>query len=294
MKHKRRSVQFARIALLALAPVAFRGAGGSPTSQEPSPHSTAVSASRPWKLVWSDEFDAPNGSAPDPAKWTFDIGGKGWGNNELETYTNRPQNVQTKSGMLVIQALKESYTGPDNVAREYTSARIKTLGRFAQAYGRFEARIKIPYGQGLWPAFWMLGNDIDTHGWPRCGEIDIMENIGREPSIAHGTIHGPGYSGGKGIGTSYALPNGQRFADDFHIYAVEWQPDQIQFFVDANLYATVTPAKLPPGTRWVFDHPFFIILNVAVGGGWPGNPDATTIFPQTMQVDYVRVYKRGN
>lgn len=250
----------------------------------------AVTA-HPAELVWSDEFNTPNGSAPDPQKWTYDLGGKGWGNQELETYTNRPRNVYIHNGMLVIQARKETLAGKDGVARDYTSARLKTRGLFTQTYGRIEARIKIPSGQGLWPAFWMLGDDVDKAGWPRCGEIDIMENIGREPSVVHGTIHGPGYSGARGISAAYSMPGGGRFADDFHIYAVEWRPQEIQFFVDGNLYTTVLPTNLPHGARWVFDHPFFIILNVAVGGGWPGNPDATTTFPQTMEIDYVRVYK---
>jgi beta-glucanase (GH16 family) len=170
---------------------------------------------------------------------------------------------------------------------------MKTSVKFEQAYGRFEARIKIPYGQGLWPAFWMLGNDIATVGWPSCGEIDIMENIGREPGLVHGTIHGPGYSGNSAIGAPFSLSAGQRFADDFHVYAVEWEPNVIRFYVDTNLYATRVPGDLPPGARWVYDHPFFVLLNVAVGGYWPGSPDASTVFPQAMLVDYVRVYKRG-
>ncbi len=244
-----------------------------------------------WMLVWSDEFNAPDGSAPDSSKWTFQTGGNGFGNQELEYYTSRLQNAQIKNGNLVITALKENYTGPDGVSRSYTSARLNTSKKFQQAYGRFEARIKIPYGQGMWPAFWMLGNDISTNRWPACGEIDIIENIGREPSIVHGTIHGPGYSGAHGIGSPFSFPDGRRFADDYHLYAVEWSPNQIKFYVDGNLYATRTPADLPAGTKWVYDHPFFIILNLAVGGGWPGAPDATTVFPQQMLVDYVRVYK---
>jgi beta-glucanase (GH16 family) len=243
------------------------------------------------QLVWSDEFNQADGSAPDPQKWTFDLGGKGWGNQELETYTSRPENVYIHDGMLVIQARKEKFTGNDGVARDYTSARLKTQGLFSQTYGRIEARIKIPYGQGLWPAFWMLGNDEGKVGWPKCGEIDIMENIGREPSMVHGTVHGPDYSGGKGVSAAYSLPRGERFAAAFHTFAVDWRPRQIQFFVDDNLYTTILPTSIPPGASWVYDHPFFIILNVAVGGAWPGNPDATTTFPQTMQVDYVRVYK---
>jgi len=245
-----------------------------------------------WKLVWSDEFDGPNGSAVDSSKWSFDVGGNGWGNNELETYTSRTANAHLEGGLLVIKALKETFTGPDGITRNYTSARLPTKKKFSQAYGRFEARIKIPYGQGLWPAFWMLGDNIDIAHWPNCGEIDIMENIGKEPSIVHGTFHGPGYSGGSGVSAAYTLPNGRKFSDDFHTFAVEWEPNVIRFYVDGLLYRTRTPADLPAGTSWVFDHPFFIILNVAVGGGWPGNPDATTIFPQQMLVDYVRAYQR--
>jgi len=243
--------------------------------------------------VWSDEFNGPTGSAVDSTKWSFDLGGKGWGNNELETYTSRPANAHLQDGSLVINAIKETFTGADNTTRNYTSARLLTKHKFSQTYGRVEARIKIPFGQGIWPAFWMLGDNIDTVHWPNCGEIDTMENIGREPSVVHGTFHGPGYSGGKGIGAAYTLTGGRKFSDDFHMFAVEWEPNVIRFYVDGNLYQTRTPADLPAGTSWVFDHPFFIILNVAVGGGWPGNPDATTVFPQQMRVDYVRVYKRA-
>lgn len=244
-----------------------------------------------WKLVWSDEFNSPDGSAPDSSKWVLETGGNGWGNQELEYYTNRPQNAYLEGGNLVIKAVAEKYTGADNVTRDYTSARLKTQGKFSQAYGRFEARIKIPQGQGMWPAFWMLGANIDTVPWPDCGEIDIMENIGKEPNIVHGTIHGPGYSGGKAIGSPYALPAEEKYADDFHIYAVEWTPKQIRFYVDDHVYETRTRHDLPKGAKWVYNHPFFLLLNVAIGGGWPGNPDATTVFPQTMLVDYVRVYK---
>jgi beta-glucanase (GH16 family) len=246
-----------------------------------------------WSLVWSDEFDGPNGSAVNSSKWSFDVGGNGWGNNELETYTSRTANADLEGGMLVVKTLKETFTGPDGITRNYTSARLLTKNKFSQAYGRFEARIKIPYGQGIWPAFWMLGDNINTAGWPNCGEIDIMENIGKEPSIVHGTFHGPGYSGAQGVSAAYALPNGQKFSDDFHTFAVEWEPNVMRFYVDGLLYKTRTPADLPAGTTWVFDHPFFIILNVAVGGGFPGNPDATTVFPQQMLVDYVRVYQRS-
>ena len=138
----------------------------------------------------------------------------------------------------------------------------------------------------------MLGSNIDLVGWPNCGEIDIFENFGREPAIVHGTVHGPGYSGAQGITSSFTLPAGQRFADDYHLFAVEWEPAQIRFYVDSSLYKTVTPADLPSGQTWVFNHPFFLILNVAVGCDWPGSPDGSTGVPQTMLVDYVRVYTR--
>jgi len=244
-----------------------------------------------WTLTWSDEFNQPDGSMPDPNKWLIETGGNGWGNQELEYYTARPENVHVEGGNLVMTAVKETYTGQDGVTRDYTSARLNTSARFTQTYGRFEARIKIPYGQGMWPAFWMLGDDIGTIGWPGCGEIDIMENIGREPAIVHGTIHGPGYSGGNGIGSPYSLASG-RFADDFHIFAAEWEPQQIRFYVDDQRYATRTPADLPTGAKWVYDHPFFVILDLAVGGAWPRSPDNTTPFPQQMLVDYVRVYQK--
>jgi len=239
-----------------------------------------------WKLVWSDEFEGPANQKPDASKWVFETGGNGWGNSELEYYTDRASNASLDgNGALVITARSETFQN-----RNYTSARLKTEGKFDHTYGRFEARIRIPRGQGLWPAFWMLGNDIGTVGWPTCGEVDIMENIGKEPSTVHGTIHGPGYSGGNGLGASYQLPGKAPFADDFHVYAVEWQSDSIRWYVDDVSYETRTPADVPQGDKWVYDHPFFIILNVAVGGQWPGSPDGTTSFPQTMIVDYVRVY----
>jgi beta-glucanase (GH16 family) len=253
---------------------------------------SAAPARAGFTLAWSDEFDQPDNSAPDPLKWKFEIGGNGWGNQELEYYSSRRENARIRQGNLEIIARKESYTGTDGVKRDYTSARLITSGRFEQAYGRFEARIEIPYGQGVWPAFWLLGADDKRVGWPQCGEIDIMENIGREPRMVHGTIHGPGYSGGKGIGDSFSLSSG-RFADDFHIYAVEWEPEEIRFYVDDHLYTARRPSHLPAGTKWVYDHPFYILLNFAVGGEWPGSPDATTKFPQTMLVDYVRVYKKS-
>lgn len=261
-----------------------------PDSPIPPPRSPAR-----WTLVWSDEFNGPDGSAPDLSKWTYDTVGKGWGNDELECYTNRLLNAQIKGGNLVITAQQEStpFACSDGSINNYTSARLKTEGLFSQAYGRFEARIRIPAGQGMWPAFWMLGNNVTTAGWPGCGEIDIMENIGREAGTVHGSLHGPSTTSRTSDATSiFTLPAGQAFADDFHVYAIEWEPGAVRFYVDTNLYATFTHSQWPPGGTWVFDHPFFIILNVAVGGNWPGSPGSTTAFPQLMLVDYVRVYAK--
>lgn len=232
-----------------------------------------------WTLNWADEFD---GTEIDRDNWTFDIGGSGWGNNELEYYTDRPENARIEDGILVIEAREEEYGSSD-----YTSARLLTQGLQTWQYGRFEARLKLPFGQGIWPAFWMLGADITSVGWPNSGEIDIMEFIGREPSNVYGTLHGPGYSGGSSIGGSLSLVE-SAFSDEFHTFAVEWLPDRISWYVDGKQYLTKTAEDLPG--EWVFDHDFFILLNLAVGGNWPGYPDETTTFPQQYLVDYVRVY----
>lgn len=239
-------------------------------------------AANNWKLAWSDEFNGPAKTLPDATKWTYDLGAGDWGNKELETYTNRPENVsQDGKGHLVIRAIK--------TASGYTSARIKTQGRFTVQYGKVAVRMKIPHGQGMWPAFWMLGNDIKTTGWPACGEIDVMENIGKEPSIVHGTIHGPGYSYQKDRDDSLSELS---LSDDFHVYAIEWSQAGITFFLDDKPYGTAARTDLPAGMHWVYDHPFFLLLNLAVGGEWPGNPDSTTQFPQSMIVDWVRVWKK--
>ena len=242
-------------------------------------------------MTWSDEFNGADGTPPDPQKWVAETGGHGWGNNELEYYTTRRENLRQENGQLVIEARKEKFLGADGVARDYTSARVRTAGQFTQKFGRFEARIQIPAGPGMWPAFWMLGDDFPTAGWPACGEIDIMENIGREPGKAHGTIIGPGFSTSPFVTGIYTLPAG-RFSESFHLFAVEWESNAIRFYVDDHLYETRTPADLPSKARWVFDHPFFLLLNVAVGGNFPGPPDASTVFPQRLLVDYVRVYSR--
>jgi len=281
-------LSLAFLSALALSlPLKCRTAAGSESSL-----STPRQAAERWTLSWGDEFNGPNGSRPDPAKWKSEIGGNGWGNHELEYYTDRPENSRVDQGKLIIEARREDYTGKDGVTRQYTSARLMTRGVFSQAYGRFAARIKLPRGQGMWPAFWLLGEDIEKVSWPACGEIDIMENIGKEPSSIHGSMHGPGYSGDFAFTSTYKLPGGPKFSDSFHVFAVEWEPNVVRLYTDDYLYATFLPAQLPAGKKWVFDHPFFIILNVAVGGDWPGPPDASTQFPQQMLVDYVRVYKQ--
>lgn len=235
-------------------------------------------------LLWSDEFDQTDGTAPDPSKWSYDIGGGGWGNNELQYYTNRTDNVRVEAGQLVIEAKAENYGG-----RNYTSGRLLTKGKASWTYGRMEARIKIPKGKGIWPAFWLLGANVDTAHWPDCGEIDIMENIGSEPSTLHGTLHGPGYSGAAGITGDYHFTGGA-LSDDYHIYAIEWEESRISWFIDGQQYFSLTSGNLPAGRSWIFSQPQFLLLNLAVGGNWPGNPNATTVFPQRMSVDYVRVY----
>ena len=244
------------------------------------------------QIVWADEFNGAAGALPDAAKWGYDLGAgdNGWGNNELQYYTDRPANAALDgAGNLVITALSERFTA-GGVTRDYTSARLVTRGKFAAQYGRIEARLKVPFGQGIWPAFWLLGENIARVGWPECGEIDVMENIGREPSTTHGTLHGPGYSGGSGLTGLVTLPNGATFTEAFHTFAIEWVPRAISFYVDDQLYQTRTLSELNTNQRWVFQQPFYLLLNLAVGGDWPGNPNVLTVFPQKLVVDYVRVY----
>ena len=244
-----------------------------------------------WVLTWSDEFNGPDGALPDETKWAVQTGGNGWGNNELQYYTARRENVRQENGNLLIEAIKEQFAGPDGVQRKYTSARITSAGRFSQQYGRFEARIKLPFGQGIWSAFWLLGNDFSTKSWPNCGEIDVMESFGSTPSGIFGSLHGPAYFGSSALISSYS-PSGGHFSDNFHVFAVEWEPRQIRFYVDGQFYAARAPSDVPSGGAWVFDHPFFLLLNMAVGGDLPGRPDNSTVFPQRMLMDYVRVYSR--
>lgn len=236
------------------------------------------------ELVMQDEFDTDG--PPDSTIWNFDIGNgtNGWGNGELQYYTARTDNVKVANGYLLISALKESYEGAS-----YTSSRLLTKGLLEQTYGRFEARILLPYGQGIWPAFWLLGAD-DQQTWPQIGEIDIMEYRGQEPTKISGSVHGPGYSGSESVTKSFTLPN-DRFDTDFHVFGIEWGPEYINYYVDDVLYNQITPKDV--NGEWVFDRPFYILINMAVGGNYVGAPNSETTFPQIMLVDYVRVYKNN-
>jgi beta-glucanase (GH16 family) len=241
-------------------------------------------------LIWSDEFNQTASSGPDGTKWIYDLGTgepSGWGNSELETYTDSRTNsfVAADPGAidgkaLVIRAAK-SGSG-------YTSARIKTRDTFQ--YVRLEARARIPSGAGCWPAFWAIGGNIDMVGWPACGEIDVMEWIGKAPSRIKGSLHAPGFSANHSLNADFFLPNGATYSEGYHVFAADWYPDEIVFSMDGVVYEDRKKADRPSGSKWPFDHPFQVILNFAVGGGWPGPPDSSTVFPQEYRVDYVRVY----
>lgn len=264
----------------------------------PIPTSTPIATPLPipaeaeagWELVWSDEFE---GETLDPANWTYDPGGWGWGNGEAQNYTDRLENVRVENGLLVLEARQERFE--DNY---YTSGKIISQDLQEFQYGRIEARIKVPPGAGLWPAFWMLGSDFSRNpddpfdsNWPQAGEVDIMEYVGREPDLVMGTVHGPGYSGAGGLGRW----NRQDYpiADEFHTYAIEWDETGITWFYDDEPYYTLTPDVV--GDReWVFDKPYFLLLNLAVGGAFAGNISLDTEFPANMYVDYVRVYQPIN
>jgi len=244
------------------------------------------------QLVWDDEFNGAPGSGPDPTKWGYDLGvgnPPGWGNNELETYTNSRTNslivadpAATDGLALAIRA--QAANG------SYTSARIKTASTFTFTYGRLEARAKVPSGVGCWPAFWALGADNPTVGWPACGEIDVMEWVGQTPSHVKGSLHATGYSGGNSLNADSVLPNNQSYSSAYHVFAADWYADQIIFSMDGAVYEVRKKADIPAGSSWPFDAPFFILLNFAVGGDWPGPPNSSTVFPQDFRVDYVRVY----
>jgi len=257
-------------------PTASDAAGGDPPGGE-------------WKLTFSDEFDGPESQPPDPNAWVHDVGGDGWGNDQLEFDTARVENASLDGeGHLRITARREDYGG-----RSYTSARIKTQGRFAQTYGRFEARMRLPVGAGLWPAFWLLGTDIEEVGWPACGELDVMEYRGQLPSTVSAALHGPGYSAGDALSGQFEKAAADpTFAEEFHVFALDWDRESVRMSVDDEVYFTVNASQLGAAQPWVFDHDFFMILNLAVGGRFLGPPDKDTVFPQSALVDYVRVYQR--
>ena len=243
------------------------------------------------RIVWQDEFNTI-----DSNNWSFEVGGQGWGNQELEYYTNGDNaaiefDTTLNSNVLVIEARQEN---PGNYQCwygrcSYTSSRMISMGKQEFTYGRMEARIKLPQTQGIWPAFWMLGNNFPTVGWPNSGEIDIMEHVGFEPKKTHGAVHGPGYSGNTPIVGTHTLQ--EDVDQNYHIYAIEWNQDSIRWFVDDVQFYSITKAQVEQYGNWVTDHPFFFLLNVAVGGTWPGSPNSSSTFPQRMYIDYIRVYE---
>jgi beta-glucanase (GH16 family) len=243
-----------------------------------------------YSLAWAEEFDGPAGSPASPATWRPETGGHGWGNAERQYYTGETANAALDgAGNLAITVRRP---GPREATARYggcpyTSARLISKNLKSFRYGLIQARIKAPAGPGIWPAFWMLGTNIDQAGWPGCGEIDVMENFGTSPAVVHGTIHGPGYSGDGGITAS--LDIGSPLADDFHVYSVCWEPGRIRWYADQTRYHSVTPAGLH-GNPWVFNHDFYLLINVAAGGRPSQPPSTSTAFPQAMLIDYIRIY----
>lgn len=242
-----------------------------------------------YQLVWSDEFD---GNSLDTDKWSYQLGTGaqfglvGWGNNELQYYTDREDNIFVSDGMLHIVAKEERFNHMD-----YTSARIRTINKGDWQFGRIEIKAKLPEGQGIWPAIWMLPTDEVSGGWPQSGEIDIMELVGHEPNVVHGTVHyGPKWPNNRWQGNTYTLSDGSKFSDNFHVFSIEWVNDEMNWFVDGEKYHTITPESLSPHP-YPFNERFHLLINLAVGGNWPGDPDSNTEFPQTMLVDYIRVYQ---
>ncbi len=255
---------------------------------------SAASLSQTWNMVWDDEF---NSTEIDLTKWEHEVNGQGGGNNELQYYTDRDTNSFIQDGKLVIRALKEAYTGPDGT-RQYTSARLRTLHKGDWKYGRFRITAKLPYGQGLWPAIWMLPTDWVYGGWAASGEIDIMELLGQDNTKVYGTLHyGGPWPNNTHTGSYYVLPSGN-FSDDFHVFELTWLPTangdsvEMKWYVDDVLYLTQKEWWSSGGAYPApFDQKFHMLLNVAVGGNWPGSPDSTTTFPQMMEIDYVRIYE---
>jgi beta-glucanase (GH16 family) len=280
-----------RLSILSACLVILGAAGCGTTryAASPAPHETPPPAqvAALGGLTWSDEFDGPEGAEPDPSRWGHDLGGD-WNKQELQYYTASTENASINGrGQLVVTARKDTTAGRTcpNGPCQYSSGRLSTAGRFSQLYGTFETRIKLPAGPGVLPAFWMLGDNIHEVGWPNCGEIDVVEHPGERADTIHGSVHGRGYSAGE----TYRLPRSRAFSDDFHTFTVKWMPKAVEFFVDGIRYARQTSTTTGTG-GWVYDHPFFLVLNLAVGGEWAGAPNGRVEFPQQMLVDYVRVY----
>ena len=282
-------IYYLRNCLFAALGIGWLACSNTPTSRKTADSVDTIATPEGYQLVWHDEF---NGTELDRNKWEYEVNAQGGGNNELQYYTDRPQNSFVKDGVLTIQALKETYTGAEGT-REYTSARLKTINRGDWKYGWFELRARLPYGKGLWPALWMMPTDQVYGGWAASGEIDIVELLGHEPNKIYGTLHyGGSYPNNVHTGSSYTLTNGN-FATSYHIFTLIWEANAMRWLVDGHLYQTqtqwYTSGQAFPAP---FDQRFYLILNVAVGGNWPGNPDNTTSFPQRLDVDYVRVFQK--
>ena len=270
-------MNFAMLLLLGISLLSCNKTSGDvviPPDENPVDSSAIIPG---WTMIWNDEF---NGAGVDTTKWEYEVNGNGGGNNELQYYTDKKENSFIENGALIIQARQENYLG-----KEYTSARLRTKYKGDWTYGLFVIRAKLPYGKGLWPAIWMLPTDWEYGGWPQSGEIDIMELLGDNARKVYGTIHYAGTSNDhQQSGGSFTLPSGN-FVEEYHTFIVAWDSTGFQWFVDDSLYFNTAKAK-------PFDKRFHLLLNVAVGGNWPGSPDAFTTFPQRMTVDYVRVYKK--
>lgn len=277
-------------------PSAAKSSTPRPSATQSSTPKAGVVAPTGWTMTWHDEFDGPADTAPARSNWGYDLGGEPqWGNREWEYYTDRTQNVSLDgSGHLGITARRERLSGMspcENGTCDITSGRIVTRGKVSQKYGRIEASIKVPSGKGMWPAFWMMGNNSEQVGWPDCGEIDIMETV-NTTRVLEGTAWGSNYPD-SGFGGSTSLPNNAVLASGYHTYAIEWDATKIVWYLDSTAYFTFTRSQLGSGMTWPFDQPFYVLLNLAVGGEMSGSPDSTTPLPNTMLVDYVRMYQRS-
>jgi beta-glucanase (GH16 family) len=276
------------LAVVAIGSLEACGNPPRPGGNQEDPNGPVVWHPGTWTVVWQDEFEGPAGTPPDPTRWNHETGEDMWAPKELQHYTDSTNNAALDGeGHLVITGRQEP-TG----TKMYSSARLNTKDLFERTYGRFEARMRSGKGRGLWPAFWMLGNDLDEAGWPSAGEIDIMEQRGSELRSNYGSLHGPGYSGTVDVYTAHIGAVSDGTDTSFHDYAVEWDPGNVIFLIDNVPYFQLTPARRPPYARWVWDHPFFMILNLAIGGDFAGPPDALTVFPQSITIDWVRVSAR--